>query len=261
MGAQARRAALRDRRRRHQGQLPGHSARIGLHRESPALGDCVQVSSPARDHRGERYSRTSRPHRHADARSRPRAGAGRRRHCQPFHPAQHGRNRPPGIADRRHRADRARRRSDPSRAKGDQGRREPQTVSHAEKLPGVRQRHSPCRRRSRLPLRQRRLPRKTQRIAAALRQPPRHGHQRPRRQNRRPASGQSHGQRHRGPVHAEAGERSGTRPHGRKVRAKSPGPNRSQQEAHASAANLRARHSHGRRAHRPTPCRAFLLLG
>ncbi len=68
----------------------GVAAGTGFHGQGPALGHRLQISGAAGDDGRERRHLSGGAHGHADAGGCARAGAGRRRHGQPFHAAQHG---------------------------------------------------------------------------------------------------------------------------------------------------------------------------
>ena len=103
-------SALRNRRHRHQGRPHSLAKRAGLHRQSAALGDRLQVRRAFRRHADRRHPGAGGPHRQADARGRAEAGLDWRHHGQPRHLAQHGRDRSARRAHRRLGFGRARRR-------------------------------------------------------------------------------------------------------------------------------------------------------
>ena len=97
------RPRVRDRRGGGQGRRQRPPGGAGPHLQGPPLGDRLQVPArgahhPAQGHPGvDRADRGRDPVRHAGA------GAGRRVHRRPGHPAQPGRGRPPRRPPRRHR--------------------------------------------------------------------------------------------------------------------------------------------------------------
>ena len=128
IGAQARRLALRYRRRGLQGRPARLAGAAGLRRQGAALGAGAQVPRRARrDHaRGDRHP--GRPHRQADAGRAAAAGAGRRGHRHQRHAAQPRRDRPAGPAAGRPGGAAARRRRHPA------GGREPDPRGAARAL-------------------------------------------------------------------------------------------------------------------------------
>ncbi len=105
-------AALRNRRHRGEGRSHRVAGRAGLHRQSSALGDRLQVRGALGRDADRRHPGAGGPHRKADAGGGAEAGADRRHDGQPRHAAQHGRDRSAGRADRRLGGGGARRRRD-----------------------------------------------------------------------------------------------------------------------------------------------------
>ena len=99
----ARRAAVRDRRRRLQGQRLALQQRAGLRLARAALGGRAQVPGRGDADRGARHRRAGRAHRRAHAGRAAGAGVRRRRHGDQCDAAQRGRDPAQGRAHRRHR--------------------------------------------------------------------------------------------------------------------------------------------------------------
>ena len=112
IGAQARAAAVRDRRRGLQGEPARLAGAAGLRLARAALRARAQVSGRGADHRGARHRGAGRAHRRAHAGGAPEAGVRRRRDRDQRDAAQRGRAAPQGRAHRRHRGRAPRRRRD-----------------------------------------------------------------------------------------------------------------------------------------------------
>ena len=97
-------------------------AELGTTAKSPRWA--VAYKYPARQATTQRggHPRAGGPHRHADAGGGPRTGGRGRRHRQPRHAAQYGRDRAAGREDRRHGAHPARRGSDSASGQGGEAR-------------------------------------------------------------------------------------------------------------------------------------------
>ena len=141
IGGAARRAALRHRRRRLQGQRPRAAGAARLRLARAALRDRAQVPGRGNADRGARHRRAGRPHRRDHAGGAAEAGVRRRRHRDQRDAAQRGRGPAQGRARRRHRRRAARRRRHP-RGRPRRGR----TAARAarEPLRACRQRCPEC---------------------------------------------------------------------------------------------------------------------
>ena len=114
----AREPRLRHRRRGLQGRRSRAPAAARLRVAQPALGGGAQVRGRAGDDRARGDRDPGRPHRGADPGRQAQACHRRRRRRLQRHPAQRGRDRPQGRADRRYRGGAARRRRHPADHRG-----------------------------------------------------------------------------------------------------------------------------------------------
>ena len=118
IGAKRAEPAVRDRRRRLQGQSLRPAARARLRSARAALGDRAQVPGARREHDSQRRGVPGRADRRADAGRAAGAGVRRRRDGQQRDAAQHGRSASQGRAHRRHRRHPPRRRRDSGSREG-----------------------------------------------------------------------------------------------------------------------------------------------